>query len=77
MGDQGPIFAPRVRPLAGVQCQPWHSVSIVTSRPSPPQLDPLNSLRVTYVGYMSLTFTTCHPQYLNAVPITPRPTAIR
>ena len=77
MGDQGRHFAPRVRRLVGLQCQAWHSGPIVTSRPSPPPLGPLHSLRVTYVDYMSLALTTCQPQYLNAVPITPRPTAIR
>ena len=77
MGNQGPICAPRVRPLAGLQCQAWHSGPIVTPRPSLPPLGPLHSLRVTYMDYMSLTFTTCHLQYLKAVPITPRPTAIR
>ena len=77
MGDQGPIFAPRMRPLAGLQCQAWHSGPIVTSRPFLPPLSPLYSLRVTYVDYMSLTLTACHPRYLNTVPITPRPTAIR
>ena len=49
----------------------------MTSRPSPPPLGPLHSLRVTYIDYMSLTFATCHLQYLKAVPITPRPTAMR
>ena len=28
--------APRVRPLAGLQCQAWHSGPIVTSCPPPP-----------------------------------------
>ena len=68
MGDQGLILAPRLRPLAGLQCQAWHSGPIVTSRPSPPRLGPLHSLRVTYMDYMSHTFATCHLQYLKAVP---------
>ena len=64
-------------PVAGLQCQAWHSVPVMTSRHSPPPLGPLHSLRVTYVDYMAVTFTACHPQYLNAVPSTPWPTAVR
>ena len=59
MGDQGPTFAPCMSPLAHLQCQTWHSGSIVTPSPSLPPLGPLHSLNVTHFDYMYPTLTTC------------------